>query len=144
MSTISGQGARRKAVESAFNVMAIMLYPDGRSVAKIPENGRWFTRDEKRNYVPGYDEMIFISDKGVLLTISEGLERGEAYNEQATQVLRQFTKSRRDLFGPVLWLDVTELENDTRTGCPEIHAAYDLERLAVEKIRYGRLECLQI
>lgn len=124
--------------------MAIILYPDGRSVAKIPENGRWFTRDEKRNYVPRYDEMIFISDKAVLLTISEGLERGEAYNEQATQVLRQFTNSRRDLFGPVLWLDIAELESDTRRGCPEIRAAYDMERLAVEKIGYGKMECMQI
>lgn len=124
--------------------MAILIYPDGKESTKLPEMGRCFTADDKRRLVPGNDELIFVSDKAALLIDSRARAHGQPYNESASRLLRRLTGATRDLFGNVLWLDFAEMTESEPKGCPEIRAAYDLERVDVARRRMRDLQCLKV
>lgn len=125
--------------------MAILLYPGGEKIECKPENGRYFTLAEKHRLVPGgAHAIIFFEDDRAMLfdTVTA------AFNERATRIVAMHAqrdwKTCTPIFGTVMIFHLSEFENNERCGCPEIHATYDLERIAVARMKMEGLECMRI
>ena len=96
--------------------MAIMIYTDGRMQAISPENGRYFTMNEKARLIPDHDTLLFLTEEVSMLASSRNWELSPEPNFKATERMRAMTgtKDGAFLYGPVLLFNNREFDRENK------------------------------
>ena len=63
-----------------------LYYPDGRTCAVRPKNGKDFKAKELQEFVKGYFEILYLQNEMIMIINDEGLLKGLPANIEATRI----------------------------------------------------------
>ena len=91
--------------------MAQILYASGDVKNVEPKNGKDFQYEELKEIVGGYIEIVYLSDKQIMVVNEEGKLIGLPFYLMATEAYRLATQPNNDtIVGDVLLCDVNQVK----------------------------------
>lgn len=97
--------------QKVSNIMAQILYASGDVKNVEPQNGTDFQLNELKKIVGGYIEIVYLSDKQIMVVNEEGKLIGLPFNILATEAYRMATQPNNEtIVGDVLICDVGQVK----------------------------------